>query len=554
MINHLYVENYKSFEHAEFEFPKLTFFVGANSCGKSSITNLLLLLSQSLDSSFNFDTILRLNGKHIGFGDDINIVKDHDANNKVCISWAIENDTAEYNEWTTDDILDDFYHNFLYNHSIIRRIYGRGEESEFTNKSHSLHSEAETAYYSHLEGKYSSNLINILKKQQTLVKKIKEDKDRDKLKFDLKHLLQQHSTARLNELLDFISNRRHSEMKPHKIKLVLRFNSNTGEIEIDQHIIINKDDVVVLGFTFNQTGRVDIHSDIIDEKVLSRSRLDIVKKLNKNSILLSKGPDNLSDIRAYKNPFAAYCLYYLSGASKILCNQLIEDKIYHVSPLRALPQRYYLLEKSAHHKTINSYNGTEVTEVLKNNPEILKSVNEFFSEFNISILPVKVRDVIHKITIKQDGISVDLTDVGFGISQVLPILVQLFLCEEGSTIIIEQPEIHLHPNMQAILTTLLARISVKYKKKLIIETHSEAMIRRLQRLYLDPSFDLGNDDVRVYQFTRLDNGVSQANCDTLGPLGDIKWMKGFKDIEIEDTLEIQRLRSIKMSRGHEDGE
>jgi predicted ATPase len=89
---------------------------------------------------------------------------------------------------------------------------------------------------------------------------------------------------------------------------------------------------------------------------------------------------------------------------------------------------------------------------------------------------------------------------------------------------------------------------MKYNKKLIIETHSEAMIRRLQRLYLDPSFELGNDNVRVYQ---SNDGTSQAHCDTLGPLGDIKWMKGFKDVEIQDTLEIQRLRKMKLSRGND---
>ncbi|KPH25051.1 AAA family ATPase [Vibrio coralliilyticus] len=548
MLNKLYIENYKSFEQADFEFPNLTFFVGANSCGKSSITNLLLLLSQSLDSSFNFDSILRLNGKHIGFGDDLNIIRNHNLVNKVTLSWAVEDFKDDYYEWTIDDILDDYYHKFLSNHALIRRLYGRSDEHEFARKSNSLHSDGETTYYSNFENKLSSNLLKTFKNQQTLINKIKLDKE--ETKYNLKNHLQDYSSARLNDLLKYISNRCTKDVLPGSIKLILRYNSNTAEVELDQHMILNKEGKLVLGFTFQRTGRIDINSEVIDENYLDKSRLDIVKNLNKNSILLTRSPTTPSDTRTHKNPFAAYILYYLSSATNYLTKQLRDEKIYHVSPLRALPQRYYLLEKSAYHDTISSDNGTEVTEVLKNNPNLLNSVNEFFSEFNISILPVKVRDVIHKITIKQDGISVDLTDVGFGISQVLPILVQLFLCKDGSTIIIEQPEIHLHPNMQAILTTLLARIAVKYNKKLIIETHSETMIRRLQRLYLDPSFELSNDDVRVYQFTRYENGLSRAHCDTLGPLGDIKWMKGFKDVEIEDTIEIQRLRSTKLSRGN----
>ncbi|CAK3276024.1 AAA family ATPase [Vibrio crassostreae] len=546
MIKNLYIENYKSFKKEHFTFPNLTFFVGANSCGKSSITNLLLLLSQSLDSSFDFDTILRLNGKNIGFGDDLNIVKDHDVDNKVTISWSIEESSDEYPSWSTEDIIDDFYHSFLYNHSVIRRLYGKDKHSDYSEKSNALLSDAESQYYKNFEDRYTSNLLSILKSQQVLITKI----NKDEIPTNTKGQFRKYSSARLKDLLQYISQRDHLKMHPLSLKLVLRYNSNTSEVEVEKHSILNRFGSEVISFTFNPTGKVDVTSDVIDNELLQKSRRDIIKGINKNSILLSNASSRFTDIRNNNNPFAAYCLSYVTQATRILCKQLIDDKIYHVSPLRALPQRYYLLEKSAHHKTINSYNGTEVTEVLKNNPQILKSVNEFFSEFNISILPVKIRDVIHKITIKQDGISVDLTDVGFGISQVLPILVQLFLCEEESTIIIEQPEIHLHPNMQAILATLLARISIKHNKKLIIETHSEAMIRRLQRLYLDPEFELNNDNVRVYQFTRNSDGGSEAQCDTLGPLGDIKWIKGFKDIEIEDTIEIQKLRSLKFSRGN----
>ncbi|EPP4295024.1 AAA family ATPase [Vibrio navarrensis] len=547
MISSLYVENYKSFQKGQFEFPNLTFFVGANSCGKSSITNLLLLLSQSLDSSFNFDTVLRLNGKHIGFGDDLNIIRDHDTEGRVCISWSIATENNDYHELTTDDVLSDYYNNFRHNHTIIRRLYGRKDDHEFSRKSSYLESEGESIYYGTFDGKISSNILRVLNSQQTLIKKIKTDKE-SKDNPIIQHF-REYTPARLNDLLLFIRDRDAKSMNPKKIKLVLRYSTNTGELELERHSVLNNLDDEVLGFTFNQTGRVDIHSSIINNDTINKSRLDIVKRINKNSILLTDDSISIFDIKNSKNPFAAYCLQYIRFACRTLCKQFIDEKIYHVSPLRALPQRYYLLEKSAHHKTINSYNGTEVTEVLKNNPKVLELVNDFFSEFNISILPIKVRDVIHKITIKQGNISVDLTDVGFGISQVLPILVQLFLCESGSTIIIEQPEIHLHPNMQAILTTLLARISMRYDKRLIIETHSEAMIRRLQRLYLDPEFELDNENVRVYQFTRQEDGSSIAQSDTLGPLGDIKWMKGFKDIEIEDTIEIQRLRTMKVSRG-----
>ncbi|EKO3995401.1 hypothetical protein DX883_06435 [Vibrio fluvialis] len=326
------------------------------------------------------------------------------------------------------------------------------------------------------------------------------------------------------------------------------------ELELAEHQILNKNNEVIFGHKFNSTGKIDIESVFLPDNILQKSRLDIVKEINNKHLCLYDIDNSKSILSSFEeNAVASFCLNYIGSASKFLCRQLLDDKIFHVSPLRALPQRYYLLEKSVYHNTINSYDGTQVTEVLKNNSKVRDLVNDFFKDFNIKIKTERVRDVIHKIAITQDGINVDLTDVGFGISQVLPILVQVFLCKKDSIIIIEQPEIHLHPNMQALLATLLAKIAVSSRKKLIIETHSETIIRRLQRLYLDPEFKLSQDDLRIYQFTRNQDGSSKAQCDTLGYLGEIKWLKGFKEIEIEDTIAIQKLRTDKISReGHAD--
>lgn len=81
----------------------------------------------------------------------------------------------------------------------------------------------------------------------------------------------------------------------------------------------------------------------------------------------------------------------------------------------------------------------------------------------------------------------DLPDVGFGISQVLPVLVQCFYAPEGSIILIEQPEIHLHPNAQSTLADVMIDVINSKENgtdrdiQLVIETHSEHFLRRLQR-------------------------------------------------------------------------
>jgi predicted ATPase len=82
---------------------------------------------------------------------------------------------------------------------------------------------------------------------------------------------------------------------------------------------------------------------------------------------------------------------------------------------------------------------------------------------------------------------VDLPDVGFGVSQVLPVLVQCFYAPKGSIILMEQPEIHLHPSAQSALADVMIDVINSREDgedrniQLIIETHSEHFLRRLQR-------------------------------------------------------------------------
>lgn len=92
-----------------------------------------------------------------------------------------------------------------------------------------------------------------------------------------------------------------------------------------------------------------------------------------------------------------------------------------------------------------------------------------------------------KVRTKGSREWVDLPDVGFGISQVLPVLVQCFYAPPGSIILMEQPEIHLHPNAQSALADVMIDVINSRENgsdrdiQLVIETHSEHFLRRLQR-------------------------------------------------------------------------
>jgi predicted ATPase len=89
---------------------------------------------------------------------------------------------------------------------------------------------------------------------------------------------------------------------------------------------------------------------------------------------------------------------------------------------------------------------------------------------------------LYRVLVKRHprSAAVLITDVGFGVSQVLPVLALCFYVPEGSTIILEQPEIHLHPSVQAGLADVLIDAMNKRKVQVLVESHSEHLLRRLQ--------------------------------------------------------------------------
>src|SRR6185295_7433721 len=74
-----------------------------------------------------------------------------------------------------------------------------------------------------------------------------------------------------------------------------------------------------------------------------------------------------------------------------------------------------------------------------------------------------------------------ITDVRFGVSQILPVITLCYYAPEGSTLLLEQPEIHLHPRVQAGLADVLVEAVKTRRIQIVVESHSEHLLRRLQR-------------------------------------------------------------------------
>lgn len=96
--------------------------------------------------------------------------------------------------------------------------------------------------------------------------------------------------------------------------------------------------------------------------------------------------------------------------------------------------------------------------------------------------------ILFRIAEKPRGKSVTIADVGFGISQLLPVVVMGLISSPGTTLIYEQPEIHLHPKLQSSLADFLITLGLT-GKRVIVETHSEYLINRIRRRIVEDSKD-----------------------------------------------------------------
>jgi len=136
-----------------------------------------------------------------------------------------------------------------------------------------------------------------------------------------------------------------------------------------------------------------------------------------------------------------------------------------------------------------------------------------------------------------------LTDVGFGVSQFLPIIVADFQLNDTSCLAVSQPEIHLHPKIQATLGEYFARQIKKTEKQYIVETHSEYLINRLRLLIVKG--ELNPDDVKLY-YMENDGDKTTTYKIELTTDGQIKNApQGFFDTYEMDVMDIALFASAQ---------
>lgn len=178
-----------------------------------------------------------------------------------------------------------------------------------------------------------------------------------------------------------------------------------------------------------------------------------------------------------------------------------DEKINFISSFRLHPERTYLEQTKSKIK-VNNFGDGYLDQIIiweTKNTHKFNQLIKILRELKLleSIKSKRLEGGRYEISvqIKKGGIDTSLSDVGFGISQFLPIIVADLQLPQNSTLYIAQPEIHLHPSVQSLFGDYLTNQIKTSAKNYVIETHSEYLLNRIRLAIVKG--EMKSDDVKV---------------------------------------------------------
>lgn len=247
------------------------------------------------------------------------------------------------------------------------------------------------------------------------------------------------------------------------------------------------------------------------------------------------------------------------------------NHVFYLGPLREYPQRQYIWSGVAPEDV--GTRGERCVEALlasrgkgryisrgpgrgKRKMTLEESVAHGLKEMGLvhgfKIIPLREDDKLFRVEVQihKNGPWCNLTDVGFGVSQVLPVITLLYYVPERSVVILEQPEIHLHPSAQSALADVLID-AIQYRHiQIILESHSEYLLKRLQRRIAEER--ISSQDVALY-FISMERGKSSLTPLEVDHFGRIlNWPKNFFGDELGEMMEMEKAIVERVRRQSEE--
>lgn len=497
--------NIKGFkEETKVDIKPITIFVGKNSCGKSSLIRFPVVVAQSMMS--DADAPLMFFGKKIDYGNYEDVVFGHAKRGKMYFSVSY------------DCVVENFYY----------RVPKRSKWTKYFSEN--------------IEVKIKVGLARYSKRMIV---------DSCELEFDGKKGIEISRIQREIYLLKFF------DFRDGKFQL---------EVKSKNFLFFRFIPWFSVEGMFEQI--IDAYKNQHEDFKVSKNEIkELKKEILESNFSLFDESENIDEGLDYnvKNikeicRIISYYRMVMTSLNIRLSNDAGE--IYYIGPFREGPNRVY---RDVDYSVDSvGTRGEDVSVMLKSDylhgKRIISAVSSWFlKSMNYSLDLKDIGSGLYNVVVqKNDGIQDNLIDVGYGISQVLPIVTQLEKMKlginyrgyrssrEGSLFIIEQPELHLHPGAQAELGNLfvdaVSKKNNENKINILIETHSEHLIRRLQSLVADKDVDVTNEDVKIYYVDKNDNNEAFVKEMKLLPNGQFEdeWPTGFFDKAYELSMELLR--------------
>lgn len=512
----------------QIEIRPITVLLGRNSVGKSTFLRSLALLRQSIDTKSSAPILWF--GDYVDFGDYKSAVSEKDTSKKICFSFEIVNYKGRYRNTNALAARFDAIRGRAINFDVddLKVSYQVGSETEKTVRHH-ISIETPSV---------GSRLDLSFDGAGTLVSSAKINNH------DLKDLLASFEIYLVNDSIFadpfFLSKRK--EGKTTRLVGTPRILAFSALVE--QRLSTLVDGRTSKKRILSEARRILGHRSLDEQALfqLSKAETATFQRIYQ-SFQQGKKAKDLEYLDFLCRSRFLFDLLEIVGDDLKAFFRSVE----YIGPARARSERFYRQQE------------LEVSEISpdgRNLPMFLASLDTYqmqdFSDWVKKVFGYGVS--VHKsgghvsINLDHRGQSVNVADTGYGVSQVLPVLAQIWWMQSDrsgrqhhasgnfdiKTLTIEQPELHLHPAHQAMLADVFVDAQIMTRKRkeptqfYVVETHSEALINRLGELIEKGSIDAR--DVQVVIFGDLSDSLEQSDV-TIARFNDLgvleNWPHGF---------------------------
>jgi predicted ATPase len=264
-------------------------------------------------------------------------------------------------------------------------------------------------------------------------------------------------------------------------------------------------------------------------------------------------------VKFYGFPDQVYAYFQNAGfLSKLQLEfENLFGRVYYLGPLREFPQRHYAWkgsepadmgrrgERVVDAMLASQQRGSYISPGYKRKRQTLEErvahwlkVLGLIHDFKVE--PIAQGSNIYQVRVQKTPSSayVLITDVGFGVSQILPVLVLCYYVPPGSIILLEQPEIHLHPSVQSGLADVFIDAMRNRNVQVVVESHSEHLLRRLQRRIAEQAITPEQTALYFCEVTETGSRLQGLDVDLFGNIRN--WPKDFFGDEFGEMAAITK--------------